>query len=124
VNLSSKVNTCTSLHLASSDVLSLTIFADPVAAGSFTVVDADQMTPASGQAEADFNSVDATCSQHGVSATAKSGTVVVTQATSSTVSGTFDLLFGTDHLTGSFDSTVCSTDPSTLETDGGQACNP
>ena len=36
-----------------------------------------------------------------------SGTVVVTKVDSSGIAGTFDVMFGADHLTGSFDAPTC-----------------
>jgi hypothetical protein len=39
---------------------------------------------------------------------AKSGTITLTEKTATRVQGSFDLLFGTDHVTGSFDARACA----------------
>ena len=65
--------------------------------------------------DAQFVTFDATCN----SPTGESGggTILVTQASPS-ISGTFDLYFNADHVTGSFDVTSCSPAP----TDGAVPC--
>lgn len=50
---------------------------------------------------------DATCNQTST-ASATAGAVVVTGLSSANISGTFDLMFGADHVTGSFSASYCA----------------
>ncbi len=56
---------------------------------------------------ASFSAYDATCVPTPTDATA--GTVSVTAVSASQMTGTFDLTFGNDHLSGSFNAAYCAT---------------
>jgi hypothetical protein len=77
-----------------------------VAPGTFPVPQADAGTQ--GQLEADvvFSALDTNCNMV-VNQWATSGTVTLSSLQPSVV-GTYDLLFGTDHVTGSFDVNECA----------------
>jgi hypothetical protein len=78
--------------------------AGPVTApGTFTLIGVQPGADAFG---AEWTFVDAPCTDTTVSATG--GTVSVTAASGSQHTGTFDLTFGSDHLTGSFSASDCA----------------
>jgi hypothetical protein len=55
---------------------------------------------------ANWESFDATCTPTSTSATG--GSVTVTAVTATHIAATFDVTFGTDHITGSFDASACA----------------
>lgn len=66
-----------------------------------------------------FTEFDGTC-QSPAGESASSGTITFTRVDSCAVTGTFDLMFNTDHVTGSFAAPVCAAAP-----DGGTSnCKP
>jgi hypothetical protein len=78
--------------------------AGPVTApGTFTLIGGHPGADAFG---AEWSFVDASCADTTVSATG--GTVTVTAASGSQLTGTFDLTFGSDHLTGKFRALDCA----------------
>jgi hypothetical protein len=66
-------------------------------------------------AEASLWHTDATCHVASGSSVATSGSVTFDVITASRISGSFDLYFGQDHVTGTFDAPVCN-DPADIET--------
>jgi hypothetical protein len=80
----------------------VTALGTSVATGTYTIV------PQGGYgATASYTTEDDDCNTT-LSETATGGTVTLTTASSSSVAGTFDLTFDTDHVTGSFSAPVCS----------------
>jgi hypothetical protein len=85
---------------ANSNVLVFFFAATAFATGTYAV-------GGNGGVSVQYAHYDATCnSPNGESAT--SGSVVITGITDSGVSGTFDVTFATDHITGTFDASTCT----------------
>jgi hypothetical protein len=75
----------------------------PLAPGMYPLTDASS--------DAEYKTLDATCSSD-IKNEATAGTITITASTDAQISGTFDLTFGADHLTGSFAAAVCAGVPS------------
>jgi len=93
----------------------------PIAAGTFNITSAS--SPA---ADAIFVKTDSSCHStiDGGAAQATSGTVTLSSVSASSASGTFDLTFGSDHVTGSFSASSCTlTFPDGGTDGGGPTCN-
>jgi hypothetical protein len=93
----------------SSAVLSLQLvsYTDGGAAGPVTAPGTFSLLPSLGTNEfgAEWTSVDASCVDTTISATG--GSVTVTDVSASELTGSFDLTFGADHITGSFSASEC-----------------
>jgi hypothetical protein len=89
-------------------IVAVSAMGGSVATGTYAVV-----TQGFG-ATASYATQDATCNTS-FSENASGGSVTLTTVSGSTVAGTFDLTFGSDHLTGSFSAPICSYAPA----DGG-----
>jgi hypothetical protein len=119
VEISSAANTCTTVHVKSTTTLTLTFPALSVPPGTYAVVDGSLTSPGPGQVEASFREVGAACANL-VDAIATGGSVVVSGPlvpeggappppdAGGAVAGSFDLVFANDHLTGTFDATICA----------------
>jgi hypothetical protein len=107
IALSSGANACTStVQHPGETALLLLLYG--TAAGTYMVTD----TQGSNGAVAEANVLDASCvnvADNDVLATA--GTINLTTASGGVFAGTFDLTFGADHVTGSFDATQCASKP-------------
>jgi hypothetical protein len=92
--------------------------APPVTPGTYAQMNSvDEMT-------AGYDSYDSTCND--TSPAWNGGSVVVCGAGTS-FTGTFDLTFGSDHVTGTFDAPLCTLNAdagTTMGADGGVACLP
>jgi hypothetical protein len=118
VLISDKANTCSTVHGANNSAINLQIAADPVTVGSYPV-NVSETSSTALFATNNENCYDTF--QHGA---ATAGTITVTAASSSGVSGSYDLTLEAGHLTGSFDATVCPSLPSDYQPDGGLDCTP
>jgi hypothetical protein len=110
---SDKVNTCGDTHFASSTILDVRLVAtSSVQLGTFPIVNAASQTPADGQAEADFHSVDGTCKDV-VAQTATTGSLTIKGAHLSgpklNVAGSIDVTFAGGHVSGNFNALFCDT---------------
>ncbi len=111
--LSDNPNSCDITHFASATMLDVRVRGASVGPGTYPIVDAVAQTPQAGQAEADFNAVDAVCKDL-VAQTGTSGNVILktveinlTTPSASHVSGSVDLTFAGGHITGDFDAVLC-----------------
>jgi hypothetical protein len=74
-------------------------------------------------AEAIFGMTNATCTVKEQSA--DRGSVTLSEVSSSHVTGTFDLMFGNDSVSGTFDSDICTfPEGGVIESDAGAICIP
>jgi hypothetical protein len=108
---SNKANTCGGIHFASSTFLDVRLVAvSPVHAGTFPIENAANQTPADGQAEADFDSVDGACNDV-VTQTATTGSLTIKGAHFSAsplnVAGSIDVTFAGGHFSGDFNASYC-----------------
>ncbi len=85
---------------ATSLVVAVSAMGGSVATGTYGVVSQGFGATAS------YATQDATCNTS-FSETASGGSVTLTTVSGSSVAGTFDLTFGTDHVTGSFSAPIC-----------------
>jgi hypothetical protein len=98
-----------SFDFASFDELELAVVAPTgtVTTGTFPVVGDTGPAPTTTAAGADFTTTDASCNTV-VQALATSGSITLTQLTATTVSGTYDVTFGTQgSFSGSFAVDIC-----------------
>jgi hypothetical protein len=82
-------------------IVAVTAMGGSVATGTYGVVSQGF------GASASYATEDTSCNTS-FSENASSGSVTLTTVSASTVAGTFDLTFGSDHLTGSFSAPICS----------------
>ena len=107
IALSSAADACTSTVQHPGET-ALLLLLSGTQAGTYTVMDAQ--VPNSAVAEG--NVLDSSCVNNADNdVLASSGTIDLTTASGGVFAGTFDLTFGADHVTGSFDATQCATKP-------------
>jgi hypothetical protein len=93
-----------------------------VVAGTYDIATSPSSTP---YAAGELKTTTSTCAV-GLNVTPTSGTVTLSQVSSTSVSGSYDITFGTQgSFTGSFDVAVCDSSGSLPTGDGGPAtCTP
>lgn len=133
ITISDKPNTCSTFHAQNSTNLSIAITKDSVATGTYPIINAVDAAPTNGQAEADFNSVDATCNDV-VAQAASTGQVEITHVTNvvsgpgdSYITGTVDATFAAGRIAGKFDAVLCDDedpDGAAAPATSGQTCAP
>jgi len=82
-------------------VVAVSAMGGSVATGTYSIVSQGFGATAS------YTTEDTTCNTS-FSENASSGSVTLTTVSGSTVAGTFDVTFGSDHLTGSFSAPICN----------------
>lgn len=129
--VSDKSNTCTSTHFAGSTNIDVRIRGDNVGPGTYPIVDAAVATPASKQAEVDFDAVDGTCKDLVAEAavrgsiTIKTVEINLTDPSESRVTGSIDATFANGHVAGDFEAVFCESPAPTPAADPKQvACVP
>jgi hypothetical protein len=116
-----------STSYANADALALEILnlSGPVTAGTYNVIAPDAGTSGvTSGASAQFTTTTATCG-NGLDLTATSGTITVSAISGSSISGTYDVTFGTaGSFSGSFNTAVCAVPDagSSSSGDGGINC--
>ncbi len=106
-------DTCTARFPATKNATNfiIDIIGAQLAVGDYTVIDAGPgagvTAPQQGQADAVFNTTDATCTE-GTEDVATSGTVTLTESDATHIAGTFDITFGDGHVSGAFDAPICA----------------
>lgn len=114
-------------NYANADVLVLAVgsASSSIAAGTYDIVAADAgQSGATTGATAQFQTTTSTCG-NGLDLTATSGTITVSAVSSTRISGTYDVTFGSQgSFTGSFDSPLCAVPDggSSQSGDGGTTC--
>lgn len=119
IRISDKTNSCTNSHFAESTNLDLRIRASEQGGsgiGTYAIVDAMEKTPGPGEAEANFDALDAVCKEN-VAEAATSGTIEIktievnlTSPELSRITGSVDVTFAEGRLKGDFEAVYCEED--------------
>jgi hypothetical protein len=114
IDIVSAANICDDFtqHGYPKNTTAITLYIKPIPAAPGT------FTTESGALQATWEVVDATCASTSFNQ-ATTGTVALTSVTDSSIQGTFDLTFDTDHVSGNFDAVLC--DPS-IDASAGPTC--